>query len=128
MDLLIDTCAALWCWAGDAKLTAEAEDALRDPDNDVWFHQISDLEITLKHAVGKLSLAEPPSVLVPKALEAYRFRFAPLSNRDIAGLESLPLHHRDPFDRLLVSRALRQGWTVVTPDEAFPAYGVPVLW
>ena len=128
MDLLVDTCTALWFWSGDPRLSAKAEEAIRDPSNEVWFHQVSYLEITLKYSLGKLSLTEPPAILVPKALEQYRFQFTPLSNPDIAGLESLPFHHRDPFDRLLISRALNRGWTLVSADGEFPAYGVKILW
>lgn len=128
MDVLVDTCAALWYWSGDIRLSARAEEVLRDPSNEVWFHQISYLEITIKFSLGKLTLAESPATLVPKALKAYRFQFSPLSNQDIARLESLPFHHRDPFDRLLISRALNQGWTVVSPDSNFWPYGVNLVW
>lgn len=128
MDLLVDTCAALWYWNGDNRLSARAEDALREPSNNLWFHQISYLEITLKFSLGKLSLAEPPVTLVPKALKVYSFQFTPLANSDIARLESLPFHHRDPFDRLLISRALNHDWAVVSPDPNFPPYGVKVIW
>lgn len=128
MDLLVDTCTALWFWSGDPRLSAKAEEAIRDPSNDVWFHQVSYLEITLKYSLGKLSMTEPPSALVPRALDEYRFRFTALSNPDIAGLERLPLHHRDPFDRLLISRALNRGWTLVSSDRAFSAYGMKLLW
>jgi PIN domain nuclease of toxin-antitoxin system len=128
MDLLVDTCTALWYWSGDPRLSARAEEALRDPANEVWFHQVSYLEITLKYSLGKLSLSESPTILVPKALETYRFQYSALSNPDIATLETLPFHHRDPFDRLLISRALNRDWTIVTSDSAFPAYAVNLLW
>ena len=128
MHLLVDTCAALWYWSGDPRLSAKAETALRDPANEVWFHQVSYLEITIKFSLGKLPLNESPALLVPKALETYRIEYSPLSNSDIATLESLPFHHRDPFDRILISRALNRGWTIVTPGGDFPAYGVNLLW
>lgn len=128
MDLLVDTCTALWYWSGDSRLSAKAESALRDPENEVWFHQVSYLEITLKYSLGKLSLGESPAVLVPKVLETYRFQYSALSNPDIATLETLPFLHRDPFDRLLISRALNRDWTIVSSDRAFPAYGVKLIW
>ena len=128
MDLLVDTCTALWYLSGDTRLSSRAEEALRDPANDVWFHQVSYLEITLKYSLGKLSLTESPASLIPKALESYRIQFSVLSNPDIATLETLPPHHRDPFDRILISRALNRKWTIVTSDNAFPEYGVNLLW
>lgn len=128
MDLLLDTCTALWFWSGDRRLSAKAEEAIRNPSNEVWFHQVSYLEITLKYSLKKLSLSESPVTLVPAALKAYQFHFTPLSNPDIAGLESLPFHHRDPFDRLLISRALNREWTLVSSDTEFQGYGVKLLW
>lgn len=128
MNLLVDTCAALWLWSGDSRLSANAEAALRDPGNEVWFHQVSYLEITVKHSIGKLPMRKAPSQLVPEAIRKYRFNFTAISNPDIANLETLPFHHRDPFDRLLISRAMNRNWTVVTSDQAFRSYGVSVLW
>ena len=128
MDLLVDTCTALWYWSGDPHLSATAEAALRDPANEVWFHQVSYLEITVKCSLGNLMFNESPALLVPKALKTYRFHYSALSNPDIATLETLPFHHRDPFDRLLISRALNRDWTIVTSDRTFPAYGVNLLW
>ncbi|WP_082408147.1 type II toxin-antitoxin system VapC family toxin [Verrucomicrobium spinosum] len=83
MKLLLDTCAALWYWAGDARLSSKAISALSDPENEVVFHQVSYLEITLRHSLGKLPMAEPPGALVPKAIKAYGIDYAVLSNRDI---------------------------------------------
>ena len=127
MNLLLDTCAALWLWSGDRRLSRTMEDALRAPGNTVVFHQVSYLEITLKHALNRLPMREPPSVLVPRALKAYGVEYASLSNRDIAGLEKLPWHHRDPFDRLLIAHALAGDYTVVTADRRFRDYGVAIL-
>lgn len=128
MKLLLDTCSALFLWEGNERLSATAAAALRDPQNEVFLHQVSYLEITLKHALRKLHLTEPPSQLIPKALKAYDIRFVRLSNADILGLESLPFHHRDPFDRLLISHAMGNGLVLVTPDAHAAHYGVPLLW
>ena len=128
MDYLLDTCTALYLWGGSPDLSDRAKAVIRDTRNTLWLHQVSYLEITLKHSIGKLPLSEAPFVLVPKALSAYQIRFTNLSNKDIAGLEHLPFHHRDPFDRLLVSHALNTEMTVLTPDAVFLKYGVKVVW
>ena len=128
MKLLLDTCAALWYWSGDTRLSSKAVDALNDPRNELIFHQVSYLEITLKYSLGKLALAEAPSLLVPKAIMAYGLEYASLSNRGIQGLEDLPFHHRDPFDRLLISHARHQGLVILSADGEMPKYDVPVLW
>ncbi len=128
MRVLLDTCAALWWWSGDARLPHGVAAFLGDSDNDVRFHQASYLEITIKYGLGKLPLNGLPSVLIPKALDAYRVGYSALGNRDIARLETLPWHHRDPFDRLLIAHALENQLTVVTADRTFAGYGVPVFW
>lgn len=128
MTLLLDTCAALWWWAGDSRLSRLAAEALGDSANKIVFHQISYLEMTIKHSLGKLPLGESPELLVPKALAAYQVGYRVLSNADIARSALLPWHHRDPFDRLLIAHAIDQSLTVVTSDGKFTEYGVPVLW
>jgi PIN domain nuclease of toxin-antitoxin system len=128
MKLLLDTAAALFLWAGDERLSTDARHAIADPANELVFHQVSYLEITLKFSLGKLPLTEPPSLLVPKALEAYRIRFARLANDDIRALEALPFHHRDPFDRLLIAHSQRRGLVFVTPDSQVRRYQIPLLW
>jgi len=126
--LLLDTCAALWYWAGSPRLSETAAELIIEAENEVRIHQITYLEITLKYSLGKLDLGEPPATLIPKAIEQSGFQFARLGNRDIARLESLPFHHRDPFDRLLIAHALEHDLAVLTADNRFTAYGVEVLW
>ncbi len=92
------------------------------------FHQISFLEISIKHRLEKLSLSEPPATLIPKALTHYRIDYRPLANRDITRMALLPWLHRDPFDRLLIAHTLEHTLTVVTVDEKFARYGATVLW
>ena len=128
MKLLLDTCAALWLWKGSDRLSATAKTAIQDPNSEVVFHQISYLEITTKNVTGKLALTKPPTTFVKEAVAAYQLQYVALSDEDIAGLEKMPLHHRDPFDRLLFSHSLRNGLTLVTSDAMAAKYGVPVIW
>ncbi len=128
MNLLLDTCAALYLWDGDDRLSGHVADLLRSPENRLLFHQVSFLEIVLKHSKGNLALPDSPSVLVPKALDAYGMEFAPLGNTEIAMLETLPRNHGDPFDRLLISYAIANQLVVVTPDRMFRNYEVTVIW
>lgn len=125
---LIDTCAALWYWAGSDRLSEEAKRIILDVDSDIRFHQVSFLEITIKYSLGKLILKEPPSVLIPKAISQSLFSYARLGNRDIARLESLHFHHRDPFDRILIAHALEADLTIISPDKHFADYPVKVVW
>lgn len=128
MRLLLDTCAALFWWRGDARLSPAAVTALSDPANEVFFHQVSFLEITIKVLRGKLAIGGPASVMVPKAVLAYGIINAKLDDSSIADLEQLPAIHSDPFDRILIAHARCHGLTIVTSDSIIPQYPVPVLW
>ena len=85
-------------------------------------------EITIKASLGKLTLDEPFEELIPAKLAAERIDVLPIEIQYLAALRQLPFHHRDPFDRLIIAKALVDGIPVVTRDPAFEAYGVEVIW
>ena len=84
--------------------------------------------MAIKSQLGKLNLPGPFEVLFPGSLEAFHFSILPIQPRHLHRYHTLPLHHRDPFDRLLVAQALADGLTVVGNDAAFDAYGVTRIW
>jgi PIN domain nuclease of toxin-antitoxin system len=128
MSLLLDTCALLWLLGNDPKLSAIAKAALLDPANERWLSPISLLEIALKVRLGKLPLPAPYRTLFPAELVANDIHLLPLEADHIEPLTTLPLHHKDPFDRLLAATALVEGLTLVSADSAFDAYGLSRLW
>ncbi len=128
MRLLLDTCTLLWFLTNDAKLSAAAKAAIEDPGNERWLSPISLLEIALKVRLGKLPLPAPFGVLFPADLLAEDIHLLPLQPSHIEPLTTLPLHHGDPFDRLIAATALVEGLTLVSPDPAFDAYGIARLW
>ncbi len=125
---LLDTCVALWYFAGSDKIPASILSVLRDPRHEIFFSDVSLLEIVIKHQLGKLPLPEPASRLILKWVRQHGFRFLPLTTQSILRLESLPALHRDPFDRLLLCQALTHRLTLVTPDPLIRRYDAPVLW
>jgi len=128
MRLLLDTHAFLW-WVADApELSAPAREAIRDPDADCWLSLASCWEMAIKQSLGKLRLPSPLPRFVPEQLAANRIQQLGIEFRHVARVASLPFHHRDPFDRLLVVQADAEDLVLVSADPAFDAYGVQRLW
>ncbi|HYV36220.1 MAG TPA: type II toxin-antitoxin system VapC family toxin [Gemmataceae bacterium] len=128
MRLLLDTHALLWFLNDDPKLSATAKSAIEDPANERFLSPACLVEIALKVRLGKLPLKVPFSALFPAALTTNDIHLLPLEAGHIEPLTTLPLHHRDPFDRLVAATALVEGLTVVSVDGAFDAYGIARLW
>ncbi|MCE2460995.1 MAG: type II toxin-antitoxin system VapC family toxin [Pseudomonadales bacterium] len=128
MRLLLDTCTFLWLAADDPMLTADALDSCRDPDNEVFLSALSAWEIAVKHRLGRLPLPEPPHRYVVSRRRWLGLEPLEFDETSAAHDALLPSHHRDPFDRGLVSQAILNGMMIVTPDEQIARYPAPVLW
>ena len=128
MKLLLDTCTFLWLAADAPELTPLVRQSCTDPGNDVYLSAISAWEITIKHRIGRLPLPEPPNRYVTSRRQWLRIEALAFDETCAAHDALLPPHHRDPFDRGLVSQAILNGMTIVTPDEAIARYPAPVLW
>ena len=123
MKLLLDTHALLWWLADDARLGVRARQAIRKPTNLVFVSAATAWEIAVKRALGRL--VAPGDI--EEWLVASDFRPLPIQISEAVASAELPLHHRDPFDRLLVAQAQIGGMTIVTSDEDIARYGVSVL-
>jgi len=128
MKLLLDTCALLWFLTNERKLSPTAKSALDDPANERLLSPISLLEIALKNRIGKLPLPATYGAMFPRLLTANRIRLLPLEPEYIEPLTTMPLHHRDPFDRLIGATALVERLTLLSADAAFDVYGLRRLW
>lgn len=128
MNLLLDTCTFLWSIAGGDEISDVARTALADPSNDVYLSSVSAWEITVKHALGRLPLPEPPERYVPSQRIARGIEPLALDEEAALHLSRLPPLHRDPFDRMLVCQALIGALTIVTPDADIARYPVRTLW
>jgi PIN domain nuclease of toxin-antitoxin system len=127
MKLLLDTHALLWSATAPARLAPEARAALEDGTHEVLISIVTAWEIAIKQSLGKLELARPAERWLPDVLTRTGFEVAELSLSAALRVRSLPWHHRDPFDRFLIAQALDDGFTIVSRDAVFDAYGVPVL-
>ncbi len=127
MKLLLDTQAFLWFLSGDRKLSAKARAALRQSSAELYLSSASVWEMAIKASLGRLELPKPLDQFMQVRLED-GFRPLPLDWRHAAAVQDLPLHHRDPFDRMLAAQAQVEGMTLVSADKAFQAYDVRLLW
>ena len=127
MKLLLDTHVLLWAATDVGRLAPEARAALEDGTHDVLVSIVSAWEIAIKQSIGKLDLARPAEQWLPEVLRRTGFEIADVPLSAALHVRGLAWHHRDPFDRLLIAHALDQGYTIVSRDAVFDAYGVPVL-
>ena len=128
MRLLLDTHVLLWWHDQPARLTETAYGAINDPGNDVFLSVVNGWEIQIKAQLGKLTLSKPLRLLLQEEQATNGFRVLPVTIEHIYALDSFPLHHSDPFDRLLIAQAHHEGLTLVTHDPQLSTYSISLLW
>src|SRR5437773_1075506 len=114
MDILLDTCAFIWWDSGGGSLSSIAEAALRDANNRLHLSHASIWEMQLKYQKGRLRLRKRLAEIVQEQCLQNGLILLPIDLRAIYGLGDLPLHHTDPFDRLIISHAKLQNFSVVS--------------
>ena len=125
--LLLDTHALLWFVANEAALSPSARSVIESGD-EVFISVASAWEIAIKVHLGKLSLDAPSTEsFFEEQMRANNFTYLPIAPAHVFRAAALPLHHRDPFDRLLIAQALAEGLSLVT-RENFAAYGITTSW
>lgn len=128
MRVLLDTQCWLWMHAEPERLSESALGVIQDPANQLFLSAASAWEISIKYALGKLQLPEPPAVYVPSRMARVDTVELPISLDHALRVAALPTHHRDPFDRLLVAQCQADGARLMTADPQFRAYDLDVLW
>jgi PIN domain nuclease of toxin-antitoxin system len=126
--LLLDTHTVLWLLGEPERIAPRARREIEDTSNAVLISAVSAWEIATKHAIGKLPLPESPQTLLERAVAELRALEISITARHALLSASLPNHHRDPFDRLLVAQAILEEATLVTADGLLRPYGAPLLW
>jgi PIN domain nuclease of toxin-antitoxin system len=125
--LLLDTHVAIWALTAPELLAAQARALIADPANDIFVSAVSILEIAIKHHLGKRSA---PPFSGSAALAYFReagYELLAISAEHAAGVEALPHHHADPFDRLLVAQALTEPLRLITHDAKVAAYSDSII-
>ncbi len=128
MRILLDTNAFLWSVTSDRKLGRNAAKAFLREENSLLLSIVSLWEITIKVSIGKLYMPKPVSNFLLDQLRLNGIDLLEISPEHVFGLEELPLHHGDPFDRLIISQCSIEKIPVVSGDAIFRKYPVRVIW
>jgi len=127
MKLLLDTHAFLWFDSSPTNLSPHAASLIRDPTNTVLVSAASIWEIVIKIQASKLKLDRPiEEILAAQVLNG--IAVLSISEAHVLATSSLPLHHRDPFDRVLIAQANVEGATLISKDRVFASYPVTTAW
>jgi len=127
MKAILDTHTFLWGIAGDRRMSPKARDAFAGP-SELVLSMASIWEILIKVQLRKLSLPEPAGPYVIRKMADNRIEALPIDLDHLLAFEGLALHHRDPFDRMLIAQALEENLPIVTADQFFSRYPVKVIW
>lgn len=128
MKILLDTHTFLWFIAGDPQLGTYAQQLIEETNNERYLSVVSVWEITLKSSLGRLVVPTPPTALIRDHVWANAIDLLAIAPEHLDTLHTLPYHHNDPFDRLLIAQAMQEKMLLVTKDQAFRAYNIQVAW
>jgi PIN domain nuclease of toxin-antitoxin system len=126
MKILLDTHTFLWGVSDVAKLSERVRKLL--PVAETWLSVVSLWEILVKSQSGKLRLPQPSGPYVMAKLKLNGVKLLPITVHHVLRIESLPMHHRDPFDRMLIAQSLEENLPLVTADPLVARYHVEVIW
>ncbi|MCG5058365.1 MAG: type II toxin-antitoxin system VapC family toxin [Limnoraphis sp. WC205] len=126
MKILLDTHAFIWWDSDPEQLSSESLALLLQPDTVRVVSVVSLWEIQIKSQLGKLTLSQPLEEIYKSQMKN-GISFLSVNPSHVFRLALLPLHHKDPFDRLLIAQAIAERLTLLTRDEIFKLYSVPLL-
>ena len=128
MRVLVDTHTFLWALLENHRLSATAKQILTSKEHELYFSLVSLWEIAVKMKIGKLNTVGSSVTYIRDEMAEYGMELLPIRYEHILQLERLPLHHSEPFDRLLIAQAIAESLPILTHDEKFPLYPVKLIW
>ncbi|HEX8597719.1 MAG TPA: type II toxin-antitoxin system VapC family toxin [Chloroflexia bacterium] len=128
MRLLLDTHTFIWWDSEPVRLSSRALALCEDPSNTILLSVASVWEMQIKAQLGKLKLTLRLADIIASQQQTHNVEVLPVNLSHVLALENLPEHHKDPFDRILISQALVEGATLVSRDKVFEQYAVNVEW
>ncbi len=127
MGVLLDTHAVIWFLLGDETLSDRAKETILDPAHEKYVSVASIWELSIKTGLGRFSFDGGMEAFL-KLIDQNGFELLPISPEHAIAVASLAHHHRDPFDRIIVSQCQCEGLTLITKDDVLHRYGVETVW
>src|SRR5688572_17169522 len=124
MKYLLDTHTFLWFINAGKALTVSVQSLIEDPNNEIFLSIASIWEMAIKVSLGKLTTPQPFTEFVVKQMQENNITVMNISPEHAGLVATLPFHHRDPFDRLIIAQALTEEIPIISIDAVFDAYGV----
>jgi PIN domain nuclease of toxin-antitoxin system len=128
MKVLVDTHTFIWALLHDHRLSAKAKQILKSDEHELFFSLVSLWEFAIKIKTGKLNALGSSVAYLRDEMENYSMQLLPIRYQHILQLEALPVHHSDPFDRLLIAQAIAESLPILTHNEKFSLYPVKSIW
>jgi len=127
MKAILDTHAFLWALAGDERMSSHARETFTG-SADLLLSIASVWEILIKVQSGKLPFPRPAGPYVLKRMAENRIEALHITLDHLLAIERLPMHHRDPFDRMIIAQSMEQDCPIITADPMFKHYPIRVIW
>ena len=128
MRAILDTHTLLWLVDSPNKLPINIRSLCENEDNELYVSIASFWEISIKMSIGRIDLAEDALIRLKNWCNENAVVILPISLHHCCEVQVLPFHHRDPFDRLIISQAICDDLSVISIDEYFPKYNITVIW
>jgi PIN domain nuclease of toxin-antitoxin system len=127
MKYLLDTHTFIWHALEDPRLSVAALEKI-ESDQDLYISNVSIWEMAIKIQRGRLHLKKPLLQFIESIVQANQYQLLDIKTSHLYPIATLPYHHKDPFDRLIIAQGMEEDMTIITKDEAFKSYEVNVLW
>ncbi|MBE9199093.1 MULTISPECIES: type II toxin-antitoxin system VapC family toxin [unclassified Nodularia (in: cyanobacteria)] len=130
MMFLLDTHTFIWYVMDNSRLSNQVIELINDENNQIFVSVVSLWEIAIKQSIGKLTFNQPLpfEIFITQQLHLNNFSLLDIKISHVAVISSLPLHHRDPFDRLLIAQSIVENIPLLSADQIFDAYPIQRLW
>ena len=125
---LLDTHVFIWWMQDNDQLSAKVKKLISDPQNEIFVSSASIWEMSIKSRLGKLKITGFSEDFLKKQIITNFFSFLPISLEHSFGIYKLKMHHKDPFDHMLISQAQVENCTIITKDKLFKKYDAQIAW